>query len=437
MKKPILIALAVLCSSFCQVLNAQKQKQDLAVASTGNPKEIIAYFPSWQMYKRNGCVVPEVLDYSRYTILNYSFYSPDKEANIEGTDPWADTILLKGRIDWSKPQPAYYPNSSLVDYAHLYGVKVMVSIGGWTLSDNFPLIAADPKKRGHFAQECVRLLKHYQFDGIDIDWEYPGYAEHSGTPQDRANYPLFMKAIRDSIDAYGKTIDYKFLLTGAYGANIPQMDQIQWDVVAPFMDYINMMTYDFNGTWSDDANHNSPLYNPSKGYKGSLDEAYRLMTTKYKVPAEKLNLGVAFYGRTLRGFDGDQPITIYRTGHQKKQDDVVFAEHEGMPQYFNIMEEYKKHGYKEYWDDVAKVPYLVSEDEKSFVSFDNVKSVKLKAEYIVKNKCAGAIIWDVFGDYMEKKPGSSLITGTPLVDELVNTFGTNQVVRPRIKKRWK
>ena len=82
MKKPILIALAVLCSSFFQVLNAQKQKQDLAVASTGNPKEIIAYFPSWQMYKRNGCVVPEVLDYSRYTILNYSFYSPDKEANI-------------------------------------------------------------------------------------------------------------------------------------------------------------------------------------------------------------------------------------------------------------------------------------------------------------------------------------------------------------------
>jgi GH18 family chitinase len=425
MKKISLITLAVFITGVMQTVSAQKSK------------EIIGYFPSWQMYKRNGCVVPEVLDYSKYSILNYSFYCPDKEGNLQGTDAWADSILLKGKIDWSKPQPAYFPNSSLVDYAHLYGVKVMVSIGGWTLSDNFPRIAADPKKRAHFAEECVKLLKEYQFDGIDIDWEYPGYDEHSGTKEDKNTYPLFMKAIRDSIDAYGAKLNYHFLLTAAFGANTPQMENIKWNEIT-FMDYYNMMTYDFNGPWSDDANHNSPLYNPAKGYKGSLDEAFRLMTQTYKVPAEKLNMGVAFYGRSLRGFDGEEPITVYRTGHHKKADDVIFAEWEGSPSYYNILEEMKKHGYKEYWDDVAKVPYLVSEQEKSFVSYDNPKSIRMKADYIVEKKCAGAIIWDASCDYVEKKPGSSLISGTPLLDQLNESFyGATPPVRPRIKKRWK
>ena len=132
-------------------------------------------------------------------------------------------------------------------------------------------------------------------------------------------------------------------------------------------------------------------------------------------------------------------ITVYRTGHQKKADDVIFAEWEGSPSYYNILEEMKKHGYKEYWDDVAKVPYLVSEQEKSFVTYDNEKSIKLKAEYIVNNKCAGAIIWDASCDYVEKKPGSSLIAGTPLLDQLnIVFYGDKEgIVRPRIKKRWK
>ncbi len=398
-------------------------------------KEIIGYYPSWQMYKRSGAVVPEVLDYSRYTILNYSFFAPDSNGYLKGTDPWADTLLLRGRIDWGKPQPAYFTNTSLIDFAHLWGTKVMVSIGGWTLSDNFPGIADDPVKTKTFVDECVRVIKEYQFDGIDIDWEYPCYKDHSGRPDvDKENFTKFMYAIRVGIDSLGKTLgridEEKFLLTAAFGANKGQMDCIEYTKVSEFMDYINMMTYDFNGTWSPDANHNSPLYSPEKGYEGSLDYAYKLLK-EIGVPSYKINLGVAFYGRTLQGFKGKEP-ELYAE-HDGKVDIQRYPLHEGMPLYYRIVDEMDGYDRQE-WDDVVQNPYAISTKDSAFVTYDNEKSIRLKAQYAFDNKCAGVIIWDATGDYMEKKKGSLLIKGTPLADQLVDVL--QPCNQPRILKRY-
>ena len=393
-------------------------------------KEIIGYYASWLMYQRGGAVVPESIDYSKYSIINFSFFYPDSMGNITGTDPWADTLLLRGKINWSKPQPAYYPNTSLVDFAHLWGVKLMVSIGGWTLSDNFPAIAADPARCAHFASECVRVIKQFQFDGIDIDWEYPCYEEHSGRPEtDREGFTRLMRAIRDSIDAYGEKVGQDYLLTAAFGAQDIRMQCIDYQEITTFMDYVNMMTYDMNGTWSSEANHNSPLYSPEVGDQSSLDQTYKLLTEKYGVHPSKINLGVPFYGRTLRGFEGEPKLF---GKHKGKTDDIRFSLHEGSPTSFQIMLE-KPDGFKEFWDDVSKVPYLINYKDSSFVSYDDPKSIRMKAQYIVDKKCAGAIIWDLTNDYIEKKPGTLLITGTPLADQLVEVLQPCE--RPRIKKR--
>jgi chitinase len=394
-------------------------------------KEIIGYYPSWQWYKRAQLISPANLDYSRYTILNYSFFAPDKDANLLGTDAWADSVLLRGKIDWGKAQPAYIPNTSLIDIAHVWGVKVMVSIGGWTLSDNFPTIAADTTKRHHFAQQCVHLLRSYKFDGIDIDWEYPGYAEHKGTPADKENFTLLMQDIRDSIDAYGKTINYKFLLTGAFGANASNMEHIEWNKIKNIMDYINMMTYDFNGGWSTETNHNSPLYNPAKGSVGSYDHAYKLMTEKYQVPSHKLNMGVAFYGRSFKDCPGGK-AALYAP-HSGQTDVKTFAVDEGSPQYFNIV--YQMNKFTQHWDSTAQVPYLLGKDVNTFVSYDDERAMKLKADYVLDKNCAGVIIWDCTGDYVETAPGSGKIKATPLANVLNDAFKLGP--KKAIKKRWK
>ena len=98
------------------------------------PREIIGYYPAWQWYDRDGLVNPQTIPYSKYSIINYAFFKPNFDGTLSGLDPWADDNLLQGKINYQTNPPSHYPNTSLVDLAHLSGVKVLISIGGWTQS---------------------------------------------------------------------------------------------------------------------------------------------------------------------------------------------------------------------------------------------------------------------------------------------------------------
>ena len=145
---------------------------------------------SWQWYDRDKAADPQRIDFSKYDRINFAFFQPCPMGNLYGTDPWGDPQLLWGpysesgerKCSWDGPKGT--PNArncanhdtskGLVNLAHRARAEIMPSIGGWTLSNNFPGIAADPNKRTRFAQQCVELINAYDFDGIDIDWEYPG-----------------------------------------------------------------------------------------------------------------------------------------------------------------------------------------------------------------------------------------------------------------------
>lgn len=382
-------------------------------------KEIIGYYPNWQWYDRSKLVKPSTIQYSKYSIINYCFFKPEVNGLISNTDTWADENLLQGEINWSTSPVSYYPNTSIIDLAHNAGTKVMVSIGGWTLSDNFPSIAADPAKRATFAAECNRLLSFYKFDGIDIDWEYPGYVDHSGTPADEANFTIFMQQIRDSINALGARNGKTYLLSACFGASAAHASNIEWSNIVPILDMLNIMTYDYFGTWDHVANHNSPLYACGAGDPSfNLDATFEMLTTTYGVPAYKINLGVGFYGRSQTGAS-----TLYGAT-SGSANTTLFFEDDGSPLYYNIVKNMSL--FDRYWDAAADVPYLLGKPSGSaagtFVSYDDEESIGLKAAYIRDNNARGAIIWEITGDYLETSPGSGIIAGTPLIDTLNATF---------------
>jgi chitinase len=399
-------------------------------------KEVIGYYPNWQWYDRAKLVKPTTLNYSKYTIINYSFFKPEVSGLISSTDTWADENLLQGQINWSTTPASYYPNTSIIDLAHNAGTKVMVSIGGWTLSDNFPSIAASPTKRALFASECNRLLKFYKFDGIDIDWEYPGYTTHSGTINDKQNFTLLLQQIKDSISTLGIQNNKIYKLSACFSADPTKADDIEWNNVTPLLDMINLMSYDFFGAFDCNANHNSPLYAPANGNPTfNIHSSFNMLTTTYNVPSTKINIGTAFYGRSQTG------ATALHQPTNCGEDNVTFSLDAGSPQYYNVMDKMNLFNY--YWDNVAKVPYLIGKSSSSaagtFVSYDNKKSIGMKAEYIVNNNARGTIIWEITGDYLETAPGSGIVGGTPLIDTMNYVFcntvtGFNQVAHTKTEE---
>ncbi|MEO0041683.1 MAG: hypothetical protein RL329_1131 [Bacteroidota bacterium] len=376
-------------------------------------REIIGYYPSWQWYDREKMVRPATIKYKKYSIINYAFFAPQPDGSIKGTDEWADQNLLEGEVDWQTKKSNR--NTSLVTLAHQNKVKVMISIGGWTLSEVFPKLSANPVTRAHFAHHCRRLIEKYNIDGIDIDWEYPGYVEHGGTPKDKKNFTLLLKQVRDTLNVCGAQKKRKYLLTAALGASPQNMANVEWKPVSKILDILNIMSYDYNGSWSTSAGHNSPLF-PTHAADTvmNLDATITRLTKKYKVPPQKLAAGVAFYGRSVKT-DGSglfAPTT-------KMPDKNIFAEDEGSPLFYNIVKKHKQ--FKNYWDTDANVPFMVDVGGGTFLSYDNRKSILRKAEYIAKKGLRGAIIWEITGDYLEPPLGSS-VCPTPLIDVLNEGF---------------
>ena len=366
--------------------------------------DIIGYYPSWNLHERNTLVDQRSIPYEKLTIINYAFFAPLNDGTIVGRNPEADAYLLQGIIDSLSGKTI--PNSSLVDIAHQHDVKVLLSIGGWTDSDNFPQVSADPAKRSNFAHWCAQHTRTYNFDGMDIDWEYPGYGPHNGTKQDKENFTLLLKEIRDSLNVLGEQKNQYYYLSAALPASENHTTNIEVDKIAKILDFLNIMTYDFFGPWDATSNHNAPLYASIQNDSSqNFDGAFKLYHNSYGVPAKKINLGIPFYGHTFAG-------CVKLHGKHKGAAVDIFPE-PGNATYFEI----KNHMnlFTGYWDDNAKVPFLISKEKQILVSYDDEKSIGMKADYILDNKARGLIIWQIMGDYFENGE-------TPLLDVIFNKF---------------
>ena len=390
---------------FCVVLQAQPCR------------EVVAFYPSWKWYDRGRLVNPSTIDYSKYTFINYAFLVPNKDGSISLFDPLADKTLLLGEFKagasrgYKKSKvidrSLHEKGTSLIDKAHANGVKVLISIGGWTLSENFPIVANSPEKRRRFAESCTELIRTFQVDGIDIDWEYPR------EQKDAENFTLLIKEIHRLFDILQKETGKKIWLTADFGAGKSHMEPIEWEKVAPLLDQINIMTYSYYGSRPSRTNHHSPLYAPRKGVDGyDIDSSVQFLTENHHVPSSKINIGLAFFGRSLRT-KGRADI---HKASQKSKDEKTFAKDKGTPAYYNIIAQQHKFYYK--WDDQAGVPYLKGKKIKTFVTYDDEKSIFNKGRYIVENNLNGAIVWDIVGDYIEDKNQSGTIAETPLATSL-------------------
>ncbi len=270
-------------------------------------------------------------------------------------------------------------------------LKVVVSVGGWG-ADFFSDAAASEASRCLFATSAIEMLKRYALDGIDLDWEYPGQPGPGirYRPEDRENFTQMLKVLREELDmlsdARGRKGFDRYTLSIA-SAGGRYFEHTEMDRLHRYLDWINVMTYDFTGGWSPVTGHHTALY----GSPASA-EAFIRQHLDAGIPSRKIVVGAAFYGRGWRGAYGgkdglNQPYDQYESDYP----------------YSKIARQYLgATGYERRWDDAARAPYLWNPEVGRFISYDDPQSLAEKARFVRRYGLGGIMYWEQSHDPSEE-----------------------------------
>ncbi len=322
----------------------------------------------------NGLTNTDNIAAEKLTHINYAFVNvKDNKAHLEN--------LKTDTVNFARLNALKLKNPNL---------QILISIGGWAWSENFSNAVLTNSLRKGFAASAVQIIRQYKLDGVDIDWEYPGMPGEEGNvyrPEDKQNFTLMFEALRKELDVLEKETGKKKLLTTATGGFVSFLDKTEMGKAAKYLDYINLMTYDYYP--SKQAAHHTNLYD-SKSYP-SINSADRAVLAYINagVPASKIVMGIAFYGRNSK---------LSPDAQKGLGDTVLVANSYGKGYTFTKDSLVNKKGFIEYQDQDAKAPYLFNAATKQFISYDNEWSVAHKCEYVLKHQLGGVMFWEYSSD---------------------------------------
>lgn len=268
--------------------------------------------------------------------------------------------------------------------------KMVLAVGGYG-ADGFSDASLDGN-RYLFTESIINMVKELELDGVDIDWEYPAFHAwntQKARPEDTQNFTSLMKELREKLYRLPHPKNKKYLLTFASGTQDWYFQNVEVKQVEKYVDYINVMTYDFTGRWSDTTGYNSNLYpDREKKAKHSIDQVIT-MYLDHEIDSKKLLLGVPAYSygwkdvksKTDGAFSPGKPIDIDKTDLSYK----------------TIAKSYlNKNGYKRYYDDQAKTAYIYNGN--TFISYEDKEALAEKVKYIKAKELGGAMVWEYSQD---------------------------------------
>ncbi|CAE6929966.1 COG3325 Chitinase [Vibrio sp. B1FLJ16] len=347
-------------------------------------------------------------------------------------DPWA-------AYQKSFPQAGHeYSTPIKGNYAMLMALKqrnpdlkIIPSIGGWTLSDPF-FDFVDKANRDTFVASVKNFLKTWKFyDGVDIDWEFPGgggqAADRGDTVNDGPAYVALMRELRAMLDELEAETGRTYELTSAIGVGYDKIEDVDYADAVQYMDYIFAMTYDFYGGWNNVPGHQTALYCGSfmapgqcdgsgvdengeqfKGPAYTADNGIQLLLAQ-GVPANKLVLGTAMYGRGWEGVmpatltDPNDPMTGTATGKLKGstaqgvwEDGVI--DYKGIKSFMLGANNTGINGFEYGYDVQAEAPWVWNRSTGELITFDDERSVLAKGNYAKTLGLAGLFSWEIDAD---------------------------------------
>ncbi|XP_055338938.1 acidic mammalian chitinase-like isoform X2 [Paramacrobiotus metropolitanus] len=333
---------------------------------------VVGYYTSWGAKE----VTKEML--SSLTHVNYAF--PDMGPN--GTLWIADNSTLRLRnlmkMRGNSPNP-----------------KVLISVGGYGKAEFFDDIVRLDKAFNNFTLNLKSLIEQFNLDGVDIDWEHPG-----AKPDDKALYVKFMRRLRKKLDSWRSAANRtRLLLTFAGAAGSEDLRKgydlknlLEGDTV----DWVNVMTYDYYGPWSNATGPPAPLFFAASHIPAYSRKLNVHWTMEYYMCAikdpKKIALGVPFYGRTWSNVM-DKPVNkgdpMWRTSTGPEGADVPF---------YTIKKSYLDKGFMPGYNSKAEASYAWNANSRKYLGYESTESLEKKVEYAIKKRLGGVMIWAIDQD---------------------------------------
>lgn len=371
-----------------------------AVDSSKSVKRVVGYYEGWAARRSCQAYMPEDVPLGVYTHLNFAFASIDPNS-YKIVPAQAEDIALYSRLTALKKSDS--------------ALKVFIAIGGWTFNDpgptfsTFSQLAADESKQKVFFASLISFMNTYNFDGVDIDWEYPVDKDRGGSDVDFANFPKFMKNLKAALDAGSggrNGISITLPVSFWYLQNFDIAELEKW------VDFFNVMSYDLHGLW-DKGNKWLGAFLNSHTNMTEITE-YLDLFWRNDIKPEKVTLGLAFYSRTFLAADKGCTKakcmfdSVGEAGPCSK-DDIG-----GTLTNAELTDQIRKAGVTPTLDKDAMVKVAVI--GRKWITYDDEDTFKLKVDAARKMCLGGVMVWAVSQDYTDKTAQVAFAVGKKRAD---------------------
>lgn len=344
-------------------------------------KKVVCYYGSWSHWRSYpGQLSPDSIDPHLCTHIIYSFAKIDPES-FEITA--ADETLDLNENTWSVD--GYKKFTSLKNLNP--SLKTQISVGGWNEGSRiFSNLVHNDTAVDVFIKSVKLFLDKFSFDGIDIDWEYPGQRDNSRST-DSIKLSLLLQKLRSTLQS-----DKYIISIAVPGSQYLAQYIYPSDSIFDFVDHVHLMTYDYYGPWTYVVGHTAPLFSRSSDDSRSINSSLTYWLTR--VSSDKLLLGISLYGRTFKLTDSSKftPLSLSQgegvTGSISKIPGVL--------SYYESCSFVDNPDTVKIWDFLWSTPYAVNQDQ--WISLEDKISIQAKATFIKIHDIAGAVIWSLDHD---------------------------------------
>lgn len=385
----------------------------------GGLKRVVGYYEGWSTRRPCNTFWPERIPRGVYSHINFAFATIDPQTFEVRPADGRDVELYTRLTALKKTDP---------------GLSVYIALGGWTFNDPGPtattfsdLARSDDNQRKFF-KSLVTFMAMYDFDGVDLDWEYPEAPDRSGRGEDFENFPKFMANLRSELKRTGGRDGVSITLPASYWY-LQHFDIVE---LQKSVDFFNIMSYDLHGTWDQGNRWTGEYLNPHTNLT-EIDAALDLLW-RNDIDPGMVVLGLAFYARAYTVVDRNcmEPGCLFASGTRKgkcshevgillnSEIDEIVADKDLKPKL------YEKEAVKVvHWDD-------------QWLSYDDGETLVLKAKYARSMCLSGVMVWAISHDTAEAKYSLALAAATDRrVDKLPMLDGPENIVKiPHPQCMW-